>query len=595
MKEKVLLSGRLIFRAAVLLAALILYFSPLAAKVIDVYSEDSIQEVINDPNITIGDIIIVHAGTYYENITFWGKAITIKSKDPNDWAVVVATIIDGNQAGSVVTFNNEEGSGSVLCGITVQNGDNGYGGGIYCGSSSPSIIKCIITGNSSDWGGGICCDYSSSPSIINCTITDNSTIYDGGGICCDYSSSPSITDCIISGNSASCGGGIECLGSSSPTIINCIISGNSASSDNDGGGGIYCQASSPSIINCIITGNSGEWGGGIECYDYSFPTISNCVITGNSATWGGGIQCYSSSPNITNCTISGNSAFNGGGIDCFEVSSPIITNCILWGDWPEEISIYDDNSIPIVTYSNLREGYEGEGNINAYPLFVDPNTGDYHLMSNSPCIDIGDPNTSTLPSTDKDGNPRIINGKPDMGAYEYIELFTLYSGFNLEGFPQGLKRSSLADQNISLLKVMTYQPETSHWRILGPSDEKNFSLSLGEGWLVYVNQEEPRTIDLYFPDAGSSLEFDMAEDLFPGGNLLNFYSLSEVINSNNNQQLTWSENLFKNVSQEAGKKSISIFRYDSIKGKWQAQYQFFDRTAGPESELKKEGYIVYLQ
>jgi len=30
--------------------------------------------------------------------------------------------------------------------------------------------------------------------------------------------------------------------------------------------------------------------------------------------------------------------------------------------------------------------YPGIGNINADPLFVDPEAGDYHLQPNSPCI-----------------------------------------------------------------------------------------------------------------------------------------------------------------------------------------------------------------
>ena len=45
--------------------------------------------------------------------------------------------------------------------------------------------------------------------------------------------------------------------------------------------------------------------------------------------------------------------------------------------------------------------------------------GDYRLVSSSPCIDAGD-NLAVLPSviTDIAGNPRIINGTIDMGAYE---------------------------------------------------------------------------------------------------------------------------------------------------------------------------------
>ena len=53
---------------------------------------------------------------------------------------------------------------------------------------------------------------------------------------------------------------------------------------------------------------------------------------------------------------------------------------------------------------------------NEDPLFV--GSGDYHLTAPSPCINTGDNNAPDLPTTDKDGNPRIIGGTVDMGAYE---------------------------------------------------------------------------------------------------------------------------------------------------------------------------------
>ena len=104
-----------------------------------------------------GDVVIVSAGTYYENINFSGKAITVRSTNPDDPVVVAGTIIDGQKAGSVVTFNSAEGIGSVLSGLTIQNGKNLDGGGIYCESSSPAIKRCTITGNLADggYGGGI--------------------------------------------------------------------------------------------------------------------------------------------------------------------------------------------------------------------------------------------------------------------------------------------------------------------------------------------------------------------------------------------------------------------------------------------------------
>jgi len=42
------------------------------------------------------------------------------------------------------------------------------------------------------------------------------------------------------------------------------------------------------------------------------------------------------------------------------------------------------------------------------------------LLPDSPCINAGDPNYIAEPNeTDLDGNPRVMGGRIDMGAYEY--------------------------------------------------------------------------------------------------------------------------------------------------------------------------------
>jgi hypothetical protein len=132
----------------------------------------------------------------------------------------------------------------------------------------------------------------------------------------------------------------------------------------------------------------------------------------------------------------------GGAVGCGTAGSPQIANCILWNNTPEEIWLapWDPPSEPVITYSDVRGGWPGAGNIDTEPRFVDESGGDYHLLRNSPCIDAGDNNsiprdigdmdgdgdTNEPTPWDLDGRPRIIEGVHDgnavvdMGAYETV-------------------------------------------------------------------------------------------------------------------------------------------------------------------------------
>ncbi|MHC4945053.1 MAG: right-handed parallel beta-helix repeat-containing protein, partial [Planctomycetota bacterium] len=362
-----------------------------------------------------GDTVVVRSGTYVENIDFKGKAITVKSEEGPD-----VTVIDGGNPvnpdfASVVIFSKGEDEDSVLEGFTLTNGGGtspggppcSDGGGIYCNGSSPTIKKNVITGNTSFSGGGIYFNESSSIIADNTILGNWAYEGSGGGIHC-YNSSPTITNNIIGGNHTKIwgfGGGIYCY-NSFPVITNNTIAGNHVSviEDLGAGGGIFCSASNPVIANNMIHNNK---------------------VSGSIA-YGGGIYCLDSSPTITNNTVSENSVGqgHGGGIYC-ENSSPIITNTICWNNTGEEIS----GGTPLVTFSNVKGGWPGTGNIDADPLFTKPDTGDFHLNPHSPCIDAGDKNVPGLPDFDFEGDPRIIDGDGDglevvdMGADEACFLF----------------------------------------------------------------------------------------------------------------------------------------------------------------------------
>ncbi len=368
-----------------------------------------------------GDTVSVAAGTYVENINYNGKNIVVQGEDRE------TTIIDGDSNGSVVVFNGGEDSTAVLTGFSIINGSSSEsGGGILCDQSSPTITGCIISGNTAGGGGGIGCENNSNPLITDCTIvnneaTNNSDEGGGGGIKCREGSSPTLSNLTIKSNTAYYGGGgIYCLNYSNPTITDVIIEDNSMGGDGYGGG-ISFGNSSPLLTNVVIIGNAAYSGGGCDIY-ISNPIFTNVTIIDNSADNGGGIWCEdNSSPTLTNCIISNNVAdTNGGGIYCTE-SDPTLVNCILWNNSFPEI----DGSVT-ATYSDIEGDWEGEGNIDADPLFIDPENGDYALQFDSPCIDAGDPDLDGDGITwEDDPDDQDPDGtRMDMGAF-YTEYFHL--------------------------------------------------------------------------------------------------------------------------------------------------------------------------
>ncbi len=185
----------------------------------------------------------------------------------------------------------------------------------------------------------------------------------------------------------------------SPTVKNCIFRNNFSCTV---GGAVENYGSSPTFTNCIFSENLADFYGSAIDGGGSSSTITNCVFTNND-----GFAISSSAAKIVNCTFFGNLG------NIYGADSSIITNCIFWGD-SSGISCF-----PTITYSDIKGGYPGVGNIDSDPCFADPGAYNLRLRDNSPCINVGD--NSAVPesvTTDLDGNPRIMRLIVDMGAYE---------------------------------------------------------------------------------------------------------------------------------------------------------------------------------
>ncbi|MHC4477482.1 MAG: choice-of-anchor Q domain-containing protein [Planctomycetota bacterium] len=181
---------------------------------------------------------------------------------------------------------------------------------------------------------------------------------------------------------------------------------------------IVCETgSSPTILNCNIRGNTSlTYSAGVFCLQSS-PRVVNCVMADNYGPSAGAVYCKQSSAIFTNCTICDNTGGKSGAflIDSF-CTGIKITNCILWDNQPVNF-VNHCGACYSVTYSDVQGGITGTGNRNSDPKFSFE--GHYTVMDGSPCINAGSNFPSGgLHSTDVVGNPRIVGGIVDMGAYE---------------------------------------------------------------------------------------------------------------------------------------------------------------------------------
>ena len=332
-------------------------------------------------------------------------------------------------------------NGAALIGFTLTNGATRSGGtdivkeqsgaAVWCESISATISNCVLTHSyANEYGGGAYsgtlnnCVVSNNQAFIsgggaynsvlnNCLVTSNRLIQGSGGGGAAYGA---LSNCLVTWNAAPGNGG----GAYFSTLNNCVVSNNSAGGFGGGvsfgvannslifsnnaynGGGAYSNV----LNNCVLQNNSGSGAGGGGAYQ---SVLNNCVLIANRGGKVGG-GAYQSA--LNNCTVVGNFAFDGGGI-----SSGGATNCIIYYNTAVGSTNYYGGAM--MNYCDTTPfPTNGSGNIINEPAFVDLSGGDFHLQSNSPCINSGN-NAYVTGTSDSDGNSRIRGGTVDIGAYEY--------------------------------------------------------------------------------------------------------------------------------------------------------------------------------
>ena len=333
--------------------------------------------------------------------------------------------------------------------------------------STVTQTNCVYTGNSSNFAGAVW-DASSLATYEGCTFDDNHTIQapgdnSAGAYVTDAGSFVQMTGCTISNNSSPGAGGAIVVHEATLELIDCDLTFNTANqagavkannfanvtmercnlmynTANLGGGAcIYNINTTGTFIGCTFSGNTATEGGAMKIRNNTEVSFINTLFVNNEATGavagalfvakGGGPDAYIT---VVNSTFTGNQASSGGAVVAETGGHATIVNSILWGDSPNEISKAFLGEV-IVSYSDVQGGWEGDGNVDCDPLFVDPDNGDYHILAT--CVtDAGD--NCAVPEgveTDLDANARFVDypgaanvglpcegdtGIVDMGPYE---------------------------------------------------------------------------------------------------------------------------------------------------------------------------------
>jgi hypothetical protein len=434
---------------------------------------------------THGDTVRVMPGTYFENIHFQTKSITVASTaGPN------ATTISGDGTRSVVHMR---GVSPMLDGFTVQNGGGSfatggfstYGGGVFLEDTTAAALvrNCVVRNNYALSGDGVAA-FNGAGLVLGCKIEDNGgssypgwcqTNDSGGGA---YGPTGLVLrECALRRNAATLRGG----GAFGCTLINCVVEANYAAEGAglsnsvarftrieqntawscDQGFTAAGGADACTLEDCQLIGNTvwDEAGGARNS------TLTRCTVRDNSVTTagfygaigGGALNCTAtdcwfegnwvySSPvyvgrgggmnggSALRCVFVDNAGYFGAGaygtsLDCCTLvlnqgegaNNSAVANSILWFNLGGAGSNFGT-----VAYSNVQGGWPGTGNIDADPQFWNAGGGDFRLMPSSPCIDNADPARFDPDGTRLDMGARPYSASDCLGAVVYCP--PAYSG-----------------------------------------------------------------------------------------------------------------------------------------------------------------------
>ena len=383
-------------------------------------------------------------------------------------------VTGGNQYG---VYSEANSTYSISNCTMTDNACGMYLGMSYSNSYYQATFKvsdCMIKGNTTNGGVSMSSGgqtYGATYEFTNCVITENTGSVFGGmrfnaGYIVPYSTII-VNNCDITKNTASGlnakAGGILTQNNNfsynqtrnewriinSRIIDNIVYTTATTASSEDYrpyiAGGISIYTHSTHIIGSVIANNSAistegiDVTGGVVTYangstssSYAgYPVgrlyMTNCLVTNNLAqtnnTSGtGGIRTTKAATVKNTVATSNKRGSENANLSWSNNFTLPYTYCACPTN-PDNVFAADSSNIVLDSLTQ--------------PMFVSPSSmigastiatdysnlnTDWHVLPNSPLIDMGDPNTlfiTYLPDTDMDGNPRVGNNIADIGAFEF--------------------------------------------------------------------------------------------------------------------------------------------------------------------------------
>ncbi len=419
-------------------------FATIQAAIVAAASGDTINVALGDyaPITTLGKALTLRGG--YPGATPAAYASGLGGDFTAQGPAPSATVIRGDGTSNGVTFTRftEEPYFAVLDNFTVRDNLKG----VVCDTqdSWPQPTNVVISrnciehngrSNETSRGAGVLAVAGGSV-IANNIIRGNQGGRGPGIISMNGDGTLSITSNLIAQNICydDHGGGLVLYGDVVVTR-NVIVSNRVAMSYGWGGGVMLHSAGTllRSDSNIICGNHAPSYGGGVYVDEGAQAGMRNDLLHHNTTDegHGGGVALDSGVPGpshlqLVNCTVVYNNhgaahpGFGGNGVYIDNDSTAVVVNCIFWGNGHSNDFYVRQGSSLNVSYSLAEKAMTGTAMLTNDPLFIAVGMGDYHVQSDSPCVNSGSNLPWMVTATDLDGNPRIAMLRVDMGCYEVV-------------------------------------------------------------------------------------------------------------------------------------------------------------------------------